>query len=173
MSSATLKISLLEESSRLCTKGCIGAVSSAAGTRWRHLCLSGCCFLLSMVEAVQKSHSKRNSPHPCHHAKLHPKCLWSSSSGYSCHINAHSVGCLDHLVLQESCFPCSLRGAEAVILQGNQFFEAVMIHSKFYNCSCSQSYQIYKCGLNPSPFMEMLDNTKANLRPLRGRCKVH
>ena len=48
-----------------------GAVSPATVAWLGHFHLKHCSFLLIMVEAVQKSHSKRNSPHCCCHARLH------------------------------------------------------------------------------------------------------
>ena len=165
-------MSLFMEPNRICTDGWMGAVSSAAVAWWGHLCLSHCWSLLCRVEAVQKNHSKRNSPHSCHCAKLHPGCLPFCSSRYSCHLIAHSVGCFEHPVLLSELFCLLAQGSEAAILQSDQFLKAAMIHSKFYNCSHSSSYQIYKCGPDPSPFKQMLDNTNPHLRALRGKCEL-
>ena len=62
---------------------------------------------------------------------------------------------------------------KAAILQSEQFLKAAMTHSRFYNCSCSQFYQNYKCGPNISPFKQMLGNMNPNLRALRGKCELH
>ena len=65
------------------------------------------------------------------------------------------------------------QGAEAAILKSDQFLEAAMIYRKFYNCSHSLSFQIYKSGPDSSPFTQMLDNTKPDLRALNSKCELH
>ena len=65
------------------------------------------------------------------------------------------------------------QGTKAGILQSDWFIKATMIHSKFYNCSCSLSYKIYRCGPDPSPFKWMLGNTNPNLRALKSKDELH
>ena len=172
MSSDTPKMSSLMKPSRICTECCTVAVSSAAVAQWRHLHLSCCWSLLLMVEVVQKSHYKRNSPT----LATMPNSILGVFN--PAHLGTAATSSLSQWDIQASSplselFPLFVQGAEAAILQSDQFLEAAMIHSNFYNCSCSRSYKIYKCSHIPSPFKEMLDNTNPYIRALRDKCELH